>query len=226
VDPVLEIDGVTHAGITWFGCNGSGHYRNQCPAQDGVQMIQCFGSEEHLEATHEYEVEESDNAGIPPENEVYGEDLRGGETTHEDANEDNVFVDFSFFQKNKTIIIKSSLTFLDSESTMCDFCNKDLLKDVGPHKNGESVKFQRWYTDVVFGSRITHVEHACLVQQGLTGEYSLSGSVTKIYHVIIYTAQETVMHMHVSENNIMTFLRCQMGSTVMIRTYLIIVLIN
>ena len=109
---------------------------------------------------------------------------------------------------------------------MCDFCNKDLLKDVGPHKNGESVKFQRWYTDVVFGSRITHVEHACLVQQGLTGEYSLSGSVTKIYHVIIYTAQETVMHMHVSENNIITFLRCQMGSTVMIRTYLIIVLIN
>ena len=29
-------------------------------------MLQCLGSKERIEATHEYEVEESENAGIPP----------------------------------------------------------------------------------------------------------------------------------------------------------------
>ena len=41
---VPETSGVTHTGIICFGCNGSGHSHNQCPVQDGVQMLQCYGS--------------------------------------------------------------------------------------------------------------------------------------------------------------------------------------
>ena len=51
-------------------------------------------------------------------------------------------------------------------------------------------------------------------------------AVRKLYCVTMNTTQEAVMHVHVSDNDIMTFLRYQTGSTIMIPAHLIIVLIN
>ena len=136
-EPIPETDGVTHASIAYFGCNGSGHYHNQCPVQDRVQMIQCFGNEDRLDAAYERDNEYAGEISIPLEDKVYGEELDGREDTRgEDADEDDVFIESSFVQDHKDTkranIIKHSLILLHSEFTVCTFCNKDLFEERRP----------------------------------------------------------------------------------------------
>ena len=65
-------------------------------------MFQCFGNEECLEEAHESDFEHAEETSIPPEDEVYGEEVNGGKATRgKYADEDDVFVDFSFFQDYK-----------------------------------------------------------------------------------------------------------------------------
>ena len=114
--PVPGTDGVTHDGITCFGCNNTGHYRNKCPSSN-IQLMQFSGETTTLNDKDIFV--------------DFGSLQTVVLTSHEDTPQDTTSCDIS----RPLNLIPSYLILLDSESTVCVFDNPSFVLDIRPSAN-------------------------------------------------------------------------------------------
>ena len=126
--PVPGTYGVTHEGVTFFGCNGIGHYRNKYQ-QSNVQLIQYNTSNQDIIA--------------PPDN---NDNIVNGADDSPTEHDNDDFVAFAFLQSRHSRnqarhnIIHQNYILLDSESTVCTFCTPYLVSNIHPHNSSRSVE--------------------------------------------------------------------------------------
>ena len=126
--PVPGTDGVIHKGITCFGCNDSGHYRNKC-SQSNVQLVQYSAANQDI-------ITPTDN----------NDNIVNGSNDATTENDNDIFVAFGFLQiiRNRNQARRNMVTHeyihLDSESTVCKFCTPYFVSNICPHNSVWSVE--------------------------------------------------------------------------------------
>ena len=109
---------------------------------------------------------------------------------------DNVFADFGFSQIPRRTI-SPNFVLLDNKSTVCTFCNKNLLTNICPHPKGRSVEVHTngGTKKSSFIENAYHFDTVWFNGQLITNIISLAW-VTNRYHVTMYSHILTVVHVY------------------------------
>ena len=153
--PVHGVDGILFDSITCFGCRQKGHYKSKCPAPESpdIQMLQIdddFVDTDPPDSTHESHPPNPEEVNNDPadENEGGGDPDEEGDVFHsfgflqegsiQSQQPATIFPDLSHEKSPR--MIDENFILLDSESTVCTFHNRSLLKNVRVHSGGKSAK--------------------------------------------------------------------------------------
>ena len=133
--------GITHDGVTCYGCQATGHYRDKYPSSSDtssphIQLLQI-----NEDSGPHTGLNDDDGSGVSATSFVHiaDEGIETVESNDGTTESDNVFVDFGF-AKIPRRTISPSFILLDSESTVFPFCNKNLLTNIRPRPEGCSVE--------------------------------------------------------------------------------------
>ena len=205
-DLVPSTDSVAHDGVTCYGCQSEGYYRDKWPGQDVTQLLQYdkviiehvdkVSYVEDLVEVNTVEIDVRDSLD-PYETELLGED--------------DVFVSFSFLQPPcaQCCLIKPTLILLDSKATLCTFDHPGLVSNVRYHECGNIFDI---YTNS--GSQLSTLVTdypklripVWFNNNSLANVISLA-VVKKKHQVTMDTSKEVVMHVHIYKKRSNDFLR-------------------
>jgi len=118
--PVAGINGRLFSDVNCYACGAMGHYAMDCPRAAGTDAAAAAGTTAAGTAAAAASAAAAATAA------------RGAAR--------QVSFDFSLTQSPRSSLINPNWILLDSESTVCVFCNKDLLTNIGESPDGEVLK--------------------------------------------------------------------------------------